>query len=84
MLTSRLDAYNSRYGNFCAHDNDNDNDTTDYFTPCACVRDTNHSPELDGGCMDDGGPTSALPTVRNIKGWHNRNIQNNSCYHNAS
>ena len=39
MLTSRLDAYISRYGNFGAHDNDdNDNDTTDYFTPCACTR----------------------------------------------
>ena len=31
MLTSRLDAYISRYGDFCAHDDD----TTDYFTPCA-------------------------------------------------
>ena len=30
---SRLDAYISRYGNFCAH-NDNDNDdTTDYINP---------------------------------------------------
>ena len=36
MLMSRLDAYISRYGDFCAHD-DNDNDTTDYFTPCACA-----------------------------------------------
>ena len=26
---SRLDTYISRYGDFCAHD---DNDTTDYFT----------------------------------------------------
>ena len=34
---SPLDAYISRYGNFCAHDDD-DNDTSDYFTPCACVR----------------------------------------------
>ena len=35
VLTSRLDAYISRYGDFCANDNDNDNDndTTDYFTP---------------------------------------------------
>ena len=28
-------------GDFCAHDNDNNNDnynnTTDYFTPCACA-----------------------------------------------
>jgi hypothetical protein len=24
------------YGEICAHDNDND--TTDYFTPCACTR----------------------------------------------
>ena len=41
MLTSRLDAYISKYGDFCAHDdNDNsdDNDKTDYFTPCACAR----------------------------------------------
>ena len=40
MLTSRLDVYISRYGDFCAHD-DNDNDTTDYFTPCACTRGNN-------------------------------------------
>ena len=36
VLTSHLDVYPSRYGDFCAHDNDNDNDnddTTDYFTP---------------------------------------------------
>ena len=34
MLASRLDAYISRYGDFCANDNNNDdNDTTDYFTP---------------------------------------------------
>ena len=41
MLTSRLDAYISKYGDFCAHDdndNNDDNDTTDYFTPCACAR----------------------------------------------
>ena len=53
MLTSRLDAYISRYGDFCANDNNDDNnddttdacvrgnnddDTTDYFTPCACAR----------------------------------------------
>ena len=31
---SRLDAYILRYGDFCA----NDDDMTDYFTPCACVR----------------------------------------------
>ena len=30
VFTSRLDAYTSRYGDFCAND-----DTTDYFTPCA-------------------------------------------------
>ena len=38
---SRLDADISRYGDFCAHDDNNDdnkNDTIDYFTPCACVR----------------------------------------------
>ena len=39
MLTSRLDAYISRYGDFCAHDDNND--TTDYFTPCACARGNN-------------------------------------------
>ena len=33
VLMSRLDAYISRYGNFCANDNDNNDDTTDYFTP---------------------------------------------------
>ena len=36
MLTSHIDAYISRYGDFCANDdndNNNDNDdTTDYFT----------------------------------------------------
>ena len=38
---SHLDAYISRYGDFCVHDNDNNylynnnNDTTDYFTPYA-------------------------------------------------
>ena len=30
--------YISRYGDFCAHDNDDNDDTTDYFTPCACAR----------------------------------------------
>ena len=39
VFTSRLDAYILRYGNFCA--NDKDNDTTDYFTPCACARGKN-------------------------------------------
>ena len=33
---SGLDAYISRFGDFCAHD-DND-DTIDYFTPCAWPR----------------------------------------------
>ena len=39
VLTSHLDTYISRYGNFCANDNDNDNndDTTNYFTPL-CMR----------------------------------------------
>ena len=44
MLTSRLDAYISRYGDFCANDDDDDDDdddTTDYFTPCACARGNN-------------------------------------------
>ena len=36
MLTSLSGAY-SRSRDFCAHDEDN-NDTTDYFTPCACAR----------------------------------------------
>ena len=35
---SRLDVYISRYGNFCAHDDNDNDDTTDYFTPCACAR----------------------------------------------
>ena len=40
VLTSRLHAYISKYGDFYAYnDNDNDkNDITDYFTPCACTR----------------------------------------------
>ena len=40
VITSRLDAYISRYGDFCANDNngDDNDDTTDYFTPCACAR----------------------------------------------
>ena len=44
MLTSRLGVYISRYGDFCAHNDndDNDNDTTDYFTPCACARGKNN------------------------------------------
>ena len=47
MLMSRLDAYISRYGNFCANDNDNDDnnndDMTDYFfTPCACAQGNNY------------------------------------------
>ena len=34
VITSPLDACISRYGNFCANDNDdNNNDITDYFTP---------------------------------------------------
>ena len=47
VITSRLDAYISRYGDFCANDNDNNDnnndndDTTDYFTPCACARGKN-------------------------------------------
>ena len=36
---SHLDAYISRYGDFCVHNNDNNylynNDTTEYFTPYA-------------------------------------------------
>ena len=26
-----------RFGNFCAYDNNDNDDRTDYFTPCACV-----------------------------------------------
>ena len=37
-LTSRLDAYISRYGDFCTNNDNNYDDTTDYFTPCACAR----------------------------------------------
>ena len=36
VITSRLDAFISRYDDFCANDNNNnnnDNNTTDYFTP---------------------------------------------------
>ena len=32
VLMSLLDAYILRYGNFCANDNNDDDDTTDYFT----------------------------------------------------
>ena len=38
VLMSRLDAYISKYGDFCANGNDNNDNTTNYFTPCACVR----------------------------------------------
>ena len=39
-----MSAYISRYGDFCAHDdNDNDNDMTDYFTPYACAWDNYYS-----------------------------------------
>ena len=40
LLTSRIDANISRYGDFCANDCYNDN-TTDYlnYTPCAVARD---------------------------------------------
>ena len=51
VLTSHLDACISRYGDFCANDdNDNNNnlndndDTTDCFTPCACTQDKNKMP----------------------------------------
>ena len=39
MLTSRSGAYVSRYGDFCAHNDNDNNDTTNYFTPpCVCAR----------------------------------------------
>ena len=37
VLTSGLDTYISRYGDFCANNDDNDDDTTNYFTPWAGV-----------------------------------------------
>ena len=37
MNMSCLDAYISRYGDFCANDDNDNDDTTDYFTPCACA-----------------------------------------------
>ena len=39
VITSRLDAYISRYGDFCANDNDNNDndDMTNYFTHL-CMR----------------------------------------------
>ena len=30
------------YGDFCAHDDNDDNSTTDYFTPCTCARSNYH------------------------------------------
>ena len=43
VLMSPLDAYILRYGDFCANDdNDNKDDTTDYFTPCACAQGNYH------------------------------------------
>ena len=30
--------YISRYRYFCAHDDDNDDDIIDYFTPCTCTQ----------------------------------------------
>ena len=45
-------AYFSRFGDFRAHDNnDNDDDRTDYFTSCACMRGNNisyHNPAKEG------------------------------------
>ena len=38
VFMSRLDAYISRYDDFCAHDNNYNNNMTNYFTPCACAR----------------------------------------------
>ena len=46
FVMSDLDAYISKYGNFCANDNDNDNnnndDIIDYLAPCACARGNNY------------------------------------------
>ena len=36
-----MPSYISRYGGFCAHDDNDDNDTTNYFTPCAYARGEN-------------------------------------------
>ena len=41
MLMSHLDAYTSRYGDFCANDDNDNNNTTDDFTPCTCVQGNN-------------------------------------------
>ena len=41
VLMSCLDAYISRYADFCVNDNDNNDDTTNYFTPYACARGNN-------------------------------------------
>ena len=45
MIFNRLVAYStlsnayvSRFGDFCAHNNDNNDDRTDYFTPCTCTQ----------------------------------------------
>ena len=45
MLTTRSDAYISRFSDFCVHD-DNDDDTTDHFTP-AHVRGVTNNRILD-------------------------------------
>ena len=39
IILGYLVVHISRYGDFCAHDN---NDTTDYFTPCACAQGNNN------------------------------------------
>ena len=33
VLKTRSGAYISRFGDFCVHDDNNDDDTTDHFTP---------------------------------------------------
>ena len=43
LQCTSLDTYISRYGDFYANDNADD-DTTDYFTPCTCVW-GNNAPE---------------------------------------
>ena len=39
-ISTLPNAYSLRIGDFCAYDNDDDDndDKTDYFTPCACAR----------------------------------------------
>ena len=63
MITSPIDTYISRYGDFCAN---NDDDTTDYFTPCACVRGNNimDTPTFDSNPVLLCRPLNDHPQIR--------------------